>query len=285
MPIDSLTLNGGTIRSQATGADAALSHNGAAIAGSPGPRVEEDPFTARFEELPQNHNGSSAFTFELHFSEAPETLSYTTVAGGLLDVTGATVNGARRLTAGSNLGWEVTMTPSQSGDISIRLPARACTATNAVCAAGGRALANAVSATVEGVPLTASFSGVPAEHDGEAFDVGFHLSEEPAASLSFRTVQKRPVRRDGREHREGKPREPGEEPGLDAPHRTGGLWRRDGAGYRNDRVRHAPRGVHTRRAQTGRRAQKPASQALRCCRSRMPKSMRQKARRSISWPP
>ena len=60
VPIDSLTLNGGTIRSQATGADAALSHNGAAITGSPGPRVEEDPFTARFEELPQNHDGSSA---------------------------------------------------------------------------------------------------------------------------------------------------------------------------------------------------------------------------------
>ena len=39
-----------------------------------------------------------------------------------------------------------------------------------------------------GVPLTASFSGVPAEHDGEAFDVRFRLSEEPA-TLSFRTVQ------------------------------------------------------------------------------------------------
>ena len=73
------------------------------MGGSTGPRG--DPFTARFEGLPQNHNGSERFTFELHFSEAPETLSYTTVAGGLMNVTGATVtNGARRLTAGSNLG-------------------------------------------------------------------------------------------------------------------------------------------------------------------------------------
>ena len=39
--------------------------------------------------------------------------------------------------------------------------------------------------------MTASFSGVPAEHDGTAFDIRFHLSEEPAASLSFRTVQNR----------------------------------------------------------------------------------------------
>ena len=192
VPIDSLALNGGTIRSQATSADAALGHSGAAKVALPddngiGPRGEGDPFTARFQGLPQNHNGSDAFTFELHFSEAPEGLSYTTVAGGLLDVTGATVNGARRLTAGSNIGWEVTVTPSQSGNVTIRLPARACTATNAVCA-GGRALADAVSATVEGVPLTASFSGVPAEHDGTAFEIRFHLSEEPA-TLSFRTVQ------------------------------------------------------------------------------------------------
>ena len=190
VPIDSLALNGGTIRSQATSADVALGHPGAAKLGSTqiGARGEGDAFTARFGALPQNHNGSDAFTFELHFSEAPEGLSYTTVAGGLLDVTGATVTKARRLTAGSNLGWEVTVTPSQSGDIAIRLPARACTETNAVCV-GGSPLGEAVSATVRGVPFTASFSGVPAEHDGStAFDIRFHLSAEPA-SLSYRTVQ------------------------------------------------------------------------------------------------
>ena len=188
VPIDSLALNGGTIRSQATSADAALSHNGAAKFGSPGARGEGDAFTARFGALPQSHDGSSPFTFELHFSEAPEGLSYTTVAGGLLDVTGTTVTKARRLTAGSNLGWEVTMTPSQSGDIAIRLPARACTETNAVCVGGGP-LGEAVSTTVPGVPFTASFSGVPAEHDGTAvFDIRFNLSAEPAG-LSYRTVQ------------------------------------------------------------------------------------------------
>ena len=124
----------------------------------------------------------------MHFSEAPEGLSYTTVAGGLLEVTGATVDKARRLTGGSNLAWEVTMTPSQSGDITITLPARACSEANAVCA-GTRELARAPTATVRAVPFTASFSGVPAEHDGStAFDIRFHLSEEPA-SLSYLTVQ------------------------------------------------------------------------------------------------
>ena len=45
-----------------------------------------------------------------------------------------------------------------------------------------------VAPTLEGMPLTASFSGVPAEHDGTAFEIRFHLSEEPA-TLSFRTIQ------------------------------------------------------------------------------------------------
>ena len=147
-----------------------------------------ETLSARFENVPDSHDGSTPFTFDLHFSEAPEGLSYTTVAGGLLEVTGATVDKARRLTAGSNLAWEVTMTPSQSGDITITLPARACSEANAVCV-GTRPLARAANATVRGGPLTASFSRVPAEHDGAtAFDIRFHLSVEPAG-LSYRTVQ------------------------------------------------------------------------------------------------
>ena len=79
------------------------------------------------------------------------------------------------------------MTPSQSGE-SPSGCARACTETNAVCV-GGSPLGEAVSATVRGVPFTASFSGVPAEHDGAAaFDIRFHLSAEPAG-LGYRTVQ------------------------------------------------------------------------------------------------
>ena len=103
------------------------------------PRTRETRSPRASARCRGSHDGASAFTGELHFSEAPEGLSYTTVAGGLLAVTGATVDKARRLTAGSNLAWEVTLTPSQSGDITITLPPRACSDANAVCA-GGRAL-------------------------------------------------------------------------------------------------------------------------------------------------
>ena len=192
---DSLALNGGTIRSTVAGLDATLSHIGKVVRAPPvqvGSRDQDQGegsvFTARFASLPEHHDGATAFTFELHFSEAPVGLSYRTVQGGLLNVTGANVTRARRLTPGSNLGWEITAEPTQGGAIVIALPVRACDAANAVCLDGGT-LAQAVSATVAGVPLTASFSQAPAEHDGtNAFELRFQLSTEPA-TISYVTVR------------------------------------------------------------------------------------------------
>ena len=151
--------------------------------------------TARFENVPESHDGSTAFTFELNFGEDIPGLSYKTVAGGLFDVTGADVTRAQRLTKGSNQGWLVTVVPSGSEDIAISLPARACGETAAICVAGNRALAEAISATVqmeaqqsEGA-LTARFENVPDSHDGSsAFEFEVHFSEVPK-DLSYTTVR------------------------------------------------------------------------------------------------
>ena len=190
---DSLALNGGAIRSVATGADAALGHNGALVSARP-PRAPEGP-SARFEGVPANHDGSDAFTVELHFSAEPEGLSYRTVQNGLLKVDGGTVTRAARTTRGSNLGWRVTVAPSGTGDVQIQLPARPCGKPNAICI-GNRPLRQAAQTTIPGIvvtvplmPLTASFSGTPTEHDGTSpFELQLRLSEEPAG-LSYRTVQ------------------------------------------------------------------------------------------------
>ena len=190
---DSLALNGGAIRSVATSADAALGHNGALVSAGP-PRAPEGP-SARFEGVPANHDGSDAFTVELHFSAEPEGLSYRTVQNGLLKVDGGTVTRAARTTRGSNLGWRVTVAPSGTGDVQIQLPARPCGKPNAICI-GNRPLRQAAQTTIPGIvvtvplmPLTASFSGTPTEHDGTSpFELQLRLSEEPAG-LSYRTVQ------------------------------------------------------------------------------------------------
>ena len=70
---DSLALNGGTIRSVATSTDATLAHNGAVVAARQ-PRAPEGP-SARFEGVPANHDGSDAFTVELHFSQGQISLA------------------------------------------------------------------------------------------------------------------------------------------------------------------------------------------------------------------
>ena len=160
VPIDSLTLNGGAIRSQATAADAALGHPGAAKTGSApvnprdevGAQGEGDPFAASFEGLPESHDGSSAFTFELRFSEAPASgFSYTTVRNHAFTVTGGSVSNVRRLEPGNNVRWEITVQPSSDADVTIALNGTTdCTAVDAICTSDGGMLSGGLEIVVPG---------------------------------------------------------------------------------------------------------------------------------------
>ena len=185
VPENSLALNGGTIRRG--GVDASLAHEGAAK--SAGPALPEGP-TARFERLPQSNDGGTAFSFELHFSKEPDGMSWKTVAGGLLEVSGANVTKARRLNPPANQGWEVDVTPTHDGDVVITLPARACGEANAVCFDNGTTpLSEAATTTVPALPFEGSFAQAPPEHDGATpFELNFHLSAAPA-SLGWETVR------------------------------------------------------------------------------------------------
>ena len=183
---NSLALNGGTIRSMANaGVDAALAHEGASRV------VESTGVTARFEALPESHDGERTFTFELHFNVAPHELSYRRVQGSMtlgsgekvpfFDVSGGAIATARRLVPGSNQAWEVTVRPTQAGDLTITLPA----GLGLRMRDGWAGLWGTVTATVKGValtaPFTAAFANLPGEHDGtNRFEVHFNLSVEPA---------------------------------------------------------------------------------------------------------
>ena len=108
--------------------------------------------TARFEAMPESHDVSE-FTFELHFSEEIE-MSFVNMRDDVLDVTGGVVKGARRLTAGSNLGWQITVEPDSEVDVSISLPPTVdCAAASAVCTADARALSSGLAAIVPGLPI------------------------------------------------------------------------------------------------------------------------------------
>ena len=192
---NSLELNGGTIQSTATQADASLAHNGAGqayprsiVPDSKNTQKDAGP-TAAFSNVPATHDGETAFTVELAFSAESSITSYATVRDSLLEVAGATVTRARRKTRGSNTAWVLTVRPSGSGDATLTLPVRPCGAANAVCV-GGKPIVRAATATIEGPPFSASFVGAPSEHDGSAFTANLRISAEPE-SLSYVTVRDR----------------------------------------------------------------------------------------------
>ena len=114
--------------------------------------VKGPPLTASFESVPTSHNGSDNFKFRIAFSEELETgFSYVTVRDDAFTVEGGTVVGARRLVSGSNIRWEVTVTPDSTGDVTITLPATTdCDAQGAICAADDEKLSNSLELIVSG---------------------------------------------------------------------------------------------------------------------------------------
>ena len=137
--------------------------------------TEADQLTVDFENVPSVHDGSSAFTFRIAFSEEVE-ITPEDMRDHALTVTGATVTDAARVDGRKDL-WELTLAPSGSGPVSILTPLeRACTEAGALCTADGRALTVGLRVQVLGPPpapaLTASFESVPQAHDGaSAFTV------------------------------------------------------------------------------------------------------------------
>ena len=83
-----------------------------------------EPLTARFENMPSEHDGSE-FTFELHFSESPE-VPYRRLRDRSFTLVEADVIKAKRQNpqaANKNQSWTITVEPLGTGEISITLPA------------------------------------------------------------------------------------------------------------------------------------------------------------------
>ena len=157
------------------------------------PAAVAEPLTAAFEGLPEAHDGETAFSFRLAFSEAvavtPEAMRTR-----VLTVAGGAATGAARVDGESGV-WEITVTPDSREDLSIALaPTEDCEAEGAVCTSDGRALSVVPAHIVPGPgpetepALTASFEGLPEAHDGEE---GFHFrvvfSEE--IGIGFRSMR------------------------------------------------------------------------------------------------
>ena len=113
--------------------------------------VAKSPLTATVYEKPSSHDGSNSFTFELRFSENMESFSYSTLQDHALTVTGGTGLKVRRLEAGKNVRWEITVTPSSNADVTIALPITTdCSVQGAICTSDGRKLSSRVGLTING---------------------------------------------------------------------------------------------------------------------------------------
>ena len=114
--------------------------------------VVHPPFTASIEDEPATHDGVTAFTFDVRFSEEPKDgFSYATLRDHAFTVTKGTVTGVRRLQAPSNARWEITVSPDDNAAVTIVLPVTTdCAAAGAVCTQDGRTLSNRLEITVSG---------------------------------------------------------------------------------------------------------------------------------------
>ena len=118
--------------------------------------ADEVPLTGSFENVPDEHDGSSVFRLELAFSEAvfdgSESFDKNRAIRDALQVSGGTVRGGRRSDPGAYDRWILRIGPSDDGDVAVRLPATTggCDSATATCTPDGRPLSIPVSATIEG---------------------------------------------------------------------------------------------------------------------------------------
>ena len=124
------------------------------------------PLTAGFQDLPDSHDGSTAFTFRVLFSEDVG-ISYVNMRDDAFSLSEGDVTGARRVDGRNDL-WEITVEPDDDSDVGITLPAnRSCTTTGAICTRedSPRQLTNSPTATVTGPaeapPTNTSAAGAP----------------------------------------------------------------------------------------------------------------------------
>ena len=104
--------------------------------------------------MPEAHDGSTRFTLDLVFSEAPVDLGLAAVRESLFDVTGGTIQKVKRINPPSNLGYRLRIKPTshEAVTLTLRDSLPACGQSRAVCTSDGRALSGTVQATIAGPP-------------------------------------------------------------------------------------------------------------------------------------
>ena len=144
--------------------------------------------TARFENVPERHDGATAFAVRIAFSEAVTT-GVAALRDHAVDVTGGAVTGARRIDGRSDL-WELSVEPGSDAEVTLALPAdRACDAAGALCTADGGRLSNRPEASIAGpLPAVSIAAGTSPVPEGMAAAITLSRSGDTAAALTVAVV-------------------------------------------------------------------------------------------------
>ena len=120
------------------------------------------PLTAEFVDLPAAHDGESAFTFRIAFSERVAWMNGGRLREDVVAVAGGRATAAGRVDRRRDL-WEMTVEPESEADVTVTVAAgAACRTPAAVCTSDGRALSETISATVAG-PADEAAENTPAQ--------------------------------------------------------------------------------------------------------------------------
>ena len=153
------------------------------------PRAARATLTAQITDLPASHDGRTAFSFTLSFSTDVR-LSYLDFSLGALELTGAAVKTARRLSPRRSQNWEITLQPGWNEPVVIVLRAgRGCSEQGAICTRAWKPLSERLAVSVPGpvsptapVATVSAQSSVVAEGAAAAFAV--KLDAVPVSALS-----------------------------------------------------------------------------------------------------
>ena len=149
---------------------------------------EGTPLTASFRNVPQEHDGSTAFTFDAEFNN-DIAIGYADMRDHAFTVTKGEVTRARR-NDGQSDSWEITVEPKGNDAVTVTLPGnRACSSTGAICSKEENPvqLSNSPSATIAGpaevvvtTPTISIAGGSGTEGDDD--DIDFTVTLDQAAT-------------------------------------------------------------------------------------------------------
>ena len=157
----------------------------------PGAAATAAPLTASFEQVPDEHDGASAFNAYLRFSEAPADVKNIHIKGALT-IAGGKILRVRVVGGvnGDEAHRRVEIEPAGDSDVRLSLlPTTDCAATNALCSAAGGKLEEEISVTIPG-PVAISVADAEVEEAAGAvlaFDVTLDRARHDTVTVDYAT--------------------------------------------------------------------------------------------------